>query len=387
MDRSTSTGTSTARRACSSASCAAAGRGRPASTTCAPRCIERRHPAPRLRRRGGARRRADGGCRPCPAPSSPRRSRYLVNGGPGEPRAPPAVRRRHRPARGVRLRPARRDPGPRRLAGDDPHRRPAAGRRRLLPGPPRGREHPVRRRPVRRDRGGRWRRRGRGVVLLAARRRRPTRARPARRSRARRADHHRAGHRRRGCRRPGVAGGPGGLDGDEWDASALGALDVPIVQAPSSGRSVAGVGGRPRAGSAPTTPPPASPSPSSTAASSRPSSPSTRWSTTATTSAPWCAPTARCPTVSRGSPASPSATPGCGARRRRERRVAIVLSAYPTKRSRLGNAVGLDTPASAHRACSHALRGRGLRRRPHPGQRRRRSWPSWPTVSPTRPSC
>jgi cobaltochelatase CobN len=30
----------------------------------------------------------------------------------------------------------------------------------------------------------------------------------------------------------------------------------------------------------------------------------------------------------------------------REKRVAIVLSAYPTKRSRLGNAVGLDTPAS-----------------------------------------
>ena len=27
--------------------------------------------------------------------------------------------------------------------------------------------------------------------------------------------------------------------------------------------------------------------------------------------------------------------------------MAIVLSAYPTKRSRLGNAVGLDTPASA----------------------------------------
>lgn len=30
-----------------------------------------------------------------------------------------------------------------------------------------------------------------------------------------------------------------------------------------------------------------------------------------------------------------------------ERRVVVVLSAYPTKRSRLGNAVGLDTPASA----------------------------------------
>ena len=37
----------------------------------------------------------------------------------------------------------------------------------------------------------------------------------------------------------GVAGAPGGLDGDEWDASALAALDVPIVQAPSAGRSVA----------------------------------------------------------------------------------------------------------------------------------------------------
>src|SRR5690606_37758736 len=32
-----------------------------------------------------------------------------------------------------------------------------------------------------------------------------------------------------------------------------------------------------------------------------------------------------------------------------ERRVAIVLSAYPTRRSRLGNAVGLDTPASVIR--------------------------------------
>ncbi len=31
----------------------------------------------------------------------------------------------------------------------------------------------------------------------------------------------------------------------------------------------------------------------------------------------------------------------------RDKRVAVVLSAYPTKRSRLGNAVGLDTPASA----------------------------------------
>ena len=37
----------------------------------------------------------------------------------------------------------------------------------------------------------------------------------------------------------GIQGGAGGLDGDDWDASALAALDVPIIQAPSSGQSVA----------------------------------------------------------------------------------------------------------------------------------------------------
>jgi cobaltochelatase CobN len=40
------------------------------------------------------------------------------------------------------------------------------------------------------------------------------------------------------------------------------------------------------------------------------------------------------------------------------KRVALVLSAYPTKRSRLGNAVGLDTPASVVRLL-HALRDAG----------------------------
>jgi len=42
-----------------------------------------------------------------------------------------------------------------------------------------------------------------------------------------------------------------------------------------------------------------------------------------------------------------------------ERRVALVLSAYPTKRSRLGNAVALDTPASVIRLL-HALRDEGV---------------------------
>ncbi|MGH8986072.1 MAG: cobaltochelatase subunit CobN [Acidimicrobiia bacterium] len=42
------------------------------------------------------------------------------------------------------------------------------------------------------------------------------------------------------------------------------------------------------------------------------------------------------------------------------KRIALVLSAYPTKRGRLGNAVGLDTPASAV-VLLHALRGAGYR--------------------------
>jgi len=43
-----------------------------------------------------------------------------------------------------------------------------------------------------------------------------------------------------------------------------------------------------------------------------------------------------------------------------ERRVVVVLSAYPTKRSRLGNAVGLDTPTSLI-ALLHDLRAAGYR--------------------------
>ena len=43
-----------------------------------------------------------------------------------------------------------------------------------------------------------------------------------------------------------------------------------------------------------------------------------------------------------------------------DKRVALVLGAYPTKRSRLGNAVGLDSPASAVRLL-HELRAAGYR--------------------------
>ncbi|HKN39372.1 MAG TPA: cobaltochelatase subunit CobN, partial [Acidimicrobiia bacterium] len=43
-----------------------------------------------------------------------------------------------------------------------------------------------------------------------------------------------------------------------------------------------------------------------------------------------------------------------------DKRIAVVLSAYPTKRGRIGNAVGLDTPASVI-ALLHALRSAGYR--------------------------
>ena len=39
--------------------------------------------------------------------------------------------------------------------------------------------------------------------------------------------------------------------------------------------------------------------------------------------------------------------PGCGTSRTPSKRIVLMLSAYPTKHARIGNAVGLDTPASA----------------------------------------
>jgi len=146
----------------------------------------------------------------------------------------------------------------------------------------------------------------------------------------------------------GVAGAPGGLDGDEWDASALAALDVPILQAPSAGRSVAEWLDDP-GGLGP-------------------------YDATAGIAIPEFDGRIIGPVfafnevvddgdelgnVVRAYRTVPdrverlAGLAGRFARLRRtppaERRVAIVLSAYPTKRSRLGNAVGLDTPASALR--------------------------------------
>ena len=52
-----------------------------------------------------------------------------------------------------------------------------------------------------------------------------------------------------------------------------------------------------------------------------------------------------------------------------EKRLALVFSAYPTKHSRIGNAVGLDTPASAM-ALLTALRDSGYRIGEVPGRGR-----------------
>ena len=343
--------------ASSSACCGAGGRGSPGSTSCAgaaSSAASRSSPSPARR---------------CPTPSSPQLSTVPSATVTEAFRVPRATAARTTSAQllrfvadtvlreGFGFDPPRRDPDPRRSGGRRPgDDRPAARRRRLLPGPPRGREHAVRRRPVRRHRGA-GRRRGRGVVLLAAGRRRPARARPAARAGPRRAHHHRAGHRRRGgrCRRRRRAGRARRRRRGTPARSPR--STCPIIQAPSAGRSVGRVARRPAAGSVPTTPPPASPSPSSTAASSGPSSPSTRWSTTATS---WATSVRAYRTVpdrverlaGLAAALRPAAAHAAGRAAGRHRAV----SAYPTKRSRLGNAVGLDTPASAMRLLARPAR-------------------------------
>jgi cobaltochelatase CobN len=146
----------------------------------------------------------------------------------------------------------------------------------------------------------------------------------------------------------GVTGAAGGLDGEDWDASALAALNVPIIQCPSSGAS------------------------------------RSEWEASDTGLGPYDAtagivipefdgriigPVAAFNEVVddgdelgiavrayRTVPDRVARVAGLAVRyarlRRRspaERRLAVILSAFPTKRSRLGNAVGLDTPASVLR--------------------------------------
>jgi cobaltochelatase CobN len=143
----------------------------------------------------------------------------------------------------------------------------------------------------------------------------------------------------------GTAGRPGGLDGETWDVGTLAALDRPIIQAPSSGASRA-----------------------EWEASQRGLGP---YDATAGVAIPEFDGRIIAPAFAfnevvddgdelgisvrayRTVPDRTVRVAGLAARYARlrrtppsERRVAIVLSAYPTRRSRLGNAVGLDTPAS-----------------------------------------
>jgi cobaltochelatase CobN len=157
----------------------------------------------------------------------------------------------------------------------------------------------------------------------------------------------------------GTVGGQGGLDGEEWDASALAALDVPILQAPSSGQSSADWWDNP-AGLGPY---------DATAGIAIPEfdgrviAPVFAFSEIVDDGEDLGTAVRAYRTV----PDRLARLAGLAlryARLRRTpveaRRVAVVLSAYPTKRSRLGNAVGLDTPASALDLLN-AMHARGYR--------------------------
>jgi cobaltochelatase CobN len=165
----------------------------------------------------------------------------------------------------------------------------------------------------------------------------------------------------------GTPGATGGIDGEGWDVARLAALDIPIIQAPSAGRSraewvasAAGIG---------------------------------PYDVTAGVAIPELDGRIIAPVFAfnevvddgddlgtsvrayRTVPDRTARVAGIALRHARlasrpagERRVAIVLSAYPTRRSRLGNAVGLDTPASAL-VLLDALAAAGYRvdRRPESG--------------------
>ena len=144
----------------------------------------------------------------------------------------------------------------------------------------------------------------------------------------------------------GITGGAGGLDGDDWDATAVAALDVPVIQAPSSGQSSADWLDNP-AGLGPY---------DATAGIAIPEfdgriiGPVFAFSEVVDDGDQLGNEVRAYRTV----PDRVARLAGLAlryARLRRtpvtERKVAVILSAYPTSRSRLGNAVGLDTPASA----------------------------------------
>ncbi|MDA8268985.1 MAG: cobaltochelatase subunit CobN [Actinomycetota bacterium] len=151
----------------------------------------------------------------------------------------------------------------------------------------------------------------------------------------------------------------GSADGDQWDASALAALDVPIVQAVTATASAA-AWAHSAAGLGPLDVAMAVAIPEfdgrivSVPFSFKEvvddgdelGTPVTAYRTVADRVDRVAGIAARLAMLGRVPPA--------------QRRIAIVLSAYPTKRSRLGNAVALDTPASVV-ALLHELAAAGYR--------------------------
>jgi cobaltochelatase CobN len=163
----------------------------------------------------------------------------------------------------------------------------------------------------------------------------------------------------------GTSGQPGGVDGEGWDVSDLAGLDIPVLQAPSAGRSSA-----------------------EWAASDAGLGP---YDVASGVAIPELDGRIIAPVFAfnevvddgdqlgasvrayRSVPDRVERVAGLAVRLARlratppsQRRVAIVLSAYPTRRSRLGNAVGLDTPASAL-AILDALGEAGYRVEGRPG--------------------
>jgi cobaltochelatase CobN len=151
----------------------------------------------------------------------------------------------------------------------------------------------------------------------------------------------------------------GGADGDEWAAPQLAALDVPVVQAVASTRPVAEWA----ASDAGLTPMDAAMSVAIPEFDGRVITVPFSFKEVVDDGDELGAPVVAYRTV----PDRVARVAGVTVRLARlgrvpnaEKRVAIVLSAYPTKRSRLGNAVGLDTPASVIELL-HALRRSGYR--------------------------
>ena len=155
----------------------------------------------------------------------------------------------------------------------------------------------------------------------------------------------------------GTQGGAGGLDGEAWEVSALAGLDVPIIQAPSCSMtseqwmdSDAGLG-----------PFDVTQGIAIPEFDGRIIAPAFAFYEVVDDGEQLGSQVRAYRSVAdRVARVAGIATRYARLRRRAtaERKVVIVLSAYPTKRSRLGNAVGLDTPASAIRML-HALRDEG----------------------------